>query len=101
MISPNEIQIDRDKGNFHYQTDYEFDAGVGLSEDVVRYISNIKEEDKWLLDFRLRALSIFERKPLPTHWSSRILKILILTLSATIFPRGKSLAGLGMRSQMA
>ena len=74
MISPNEIQIDRDKGNFHYQTDYEFDAGVGLSDDVVRYISNIKEEDKWLLDFRLRALSIFERKPLPTHWSSRDLE---------------------------
>ena len=74
MIRPNEIQIDRDKGNFHYQTDYEFDAGVGLSEDVVRYISNIKEEDKWLLDFRLRALSIFERKPLPTHWSSRDLE---------------------------
>ena len=65
MINPNEIQIDRDKSNFHYQTDYEFDAGVGLSEDVVRYISNIKEEDKWLLDFRLRALSIFERETLP------------------------------------
>jgi Fe-S cluster assembly protein SufB len=74
MISPNDIQIDRNKGDFHYETDYEFDAGVGLSEDVVRYISNIKSEEKWLLDFRLRALSIFERKPMPTHWSSKDLE---------------------------
>ena len=44
MISPNDIQIDRNKGDFHYETDYEFDAGVGLSEDVVRYISNIKRQ---------------------------------------------------------
>ena len=74
MISTTDIQIDRDKGDFHYETDYEFDAGVGLSEDVVRYISNIKSEEKWLLDFRLRALSIFERKPMPTHWSSKDLE---------------------------
>ena len=28
MISLNEIQRNHDKGNFHYQTDYEFDAGL-------------------------------------------------------------------------
>ena len=43
MINPNPIEIDREKGNFHYNTDYEFDAGVGLSEDVVKYISDVKE----------------------------------------------------------
>ena len=48
MISPSQVEVDRDKGNFHYDTDYSFDAGVGLSEDVIRYISEVKEEDPWL-----------------------------------------------------
>lgn len=63
-------QIDRDKGNFRYDTTYEFDAGVGLTEDTVRYISQVKEEDEWITDFRLKALQVFRRKPTPTHWAS-------------------------------
>ena len=62
MINPNPIEIDREKGNFHYNTDYEFDAGVGLSEDVVKYISDVKREDEWVKDFRLKALNTFEKK---------------------------------------
>ena len=34
MIQAKEIEVDRDAGNFHYDTTYEYDAGVGLSEDV-------------------------------------------------------------------
>ena len=74
MIQAKEIDIDREKGNFHYETDYEFDAGVGLSEDVVRYVSGVKEEDDWIRDFRLKALETFEKKPLPTHWATRDLE---------------------------
>ena len=33
-----------------------FKAQKGLSEDVVRQISAIKNEPKWMLDFRLKAL---------------------------------------------
>jgi len=62
MIKTNPIEIDREKGNFHYNTDYEFDAGVGLSEDVVRYISDVKSEDNWVKEFRLKALKTFEKK---------------------------------------
>ena len=62
MISPSQVEVDREKGNFHYETDYSFDAGVGLSEDVVKYISEVKEEPPWLLDFRLKTLH-FEKKP--------------------------------------
>ena len=74
MISPSQVEVDREKGNFHYETDYSFDAGVGLSEDVVKYISEVKEEPPWLLDFRLKALSTFEKKPMPTHWATDDLK---------------------------
>ena len=68
------LAIDREKGNFRYDTDYEYDAGVGINEDVVRYISEVKEEDEWILNFRLKALKAFNRKPLPTHWASKDLE---------------------------
>ena len=55
MIKTNPIEVDRDKGNFHYNTDYEFDAGVGLSEDVVRYISDVKKEDSWVREFPFKS----------------------------------------------
>ena len=62
------------RGNFHFDTDYAFDAGTGLSEEVVRYISEVKEEDPWMLDFRMKGLSTFEKKPLPTHWATKDLE---------------------------
>lgn len=40
-------------------------TGVGLSEDVVREISKLKNEPKWMLDFRLKALEAFNRMDLP------------------------------------
>ena len=75
MIKPSNIEIDREKGNFHYPTSkYAFDAGVGLSEDVVKYISGVKNEKDWILDFRLKAYAIFKKKPMPTHWASKDLE---------------------------
>ena len=74
MSTSNQIDVDREKGNFHFDTDYAYDAGVGLSEEVVKYISGVKEEEPWLLDFRLKALGAFEGKPLPTHWASKDLE---------------------------
>src|SRR4029450_6170693 len=41
-------------------------ARRGLSEDVVREISTLKNEPEWMLDLRLKGLHLFERKPLPT-----------------------------------
>ncbi|MGJ3241380.1 MAG: Fe-S cluster assembly protein SufB [Opitutales bacterium] len=67
-------QIDRDKGDFRYETDYEFDAGTGLNEETVEYISKVKGEDDWVRDFRLKALDVFNRKPMPTHWASKDLE---------------------------
>src|SRR6516225_7000291 len=51
------------------------DAGAsaqrGLSEAVVRDISEKKNEPEWMLRSRLKALRIFERKPMPT-WGSNL-----------------------------
>jgi len=41
---------------YGFSTDIEsFKAPKGLNEDVIKFISNIKKEPKWLLDWRLKA----------------------------------------------
>ncbi|MFC7406935.1 Fe-S cluster assembly protein SufB [Georgenia alba] len=42
------------------------DARRGLDEDVVRNISSLKDEPEWMLKRRLKALKLFEKKPMPT-----------------------------------
>jgi len=44
-------------------------ARRGLSADVVADISALKNEPQWMLDFRLKGLDLFERKPMP-RWGS-------------------------------
>jgi Fe-S cluster assembly protein SufB len=46
-------------------------AQRGLSEVVVRDISAKKNEPEWMLQSRLKALRIFDRKPMPT-WGSNL-----------------------------
>ena len=41
-------------------------ARRGLSEDVVRDISALKDEPSWMLERRLRGHKLFGRKPMPT-----------------------------------
>ncbi|MEU4315788.1 Fe-S cluster assembly protein SufB [Nocardia sp. NPDC024068] len=46
-------------------------AQRGLSEEVVRDISDKKNESTWMLENRLKALRIFDRKPMP-NWGSNL-----------------------------
>ena len=45
------------------------DAGAiatrGLSEAKVREISALKNEPEWMLEFRLKGLRLFDKKPMP------------------------------------
>ena len=46
---------------YGFSTDIESTrAPKGLSEDVIKFISNIKKEPKWMLDFRLKAFERFK-----------------------------------------
>lgn len=45
---------------------YVFKSRKGLDEDIVRQISSMKEEPAWMLEFRLKALDHFMKRPLPT-----------------------------------
>lgn len=69
-----QLEIDREKGNFHYEVDYSYDAGIGLSEKTIDYISDVKGEKDWIREFRHKALKVFLSKPNPTHWASKDLE---------------------------
>lgn len=43
-----------------------FKSRKGLDEEVVRQISEMKQEPDWMLEFRLRALKHFQQRPIPT-----------------------------------
>jgi Fe-S cluster assembly protein SufB len=54
---------------YDFKTDAKvlFTTGKGLSEDVVRAISQHKHEPEWMLEYRLKALRAFEKMPLPSY----------------------------------
>src|SRR5688500_10221637 len=72
--SAKQLEIDRTLGDFHYPEKHEFDAGYGLTQDTINYISQVKGEPEWIREFRLKALDTFTSKPLPTHWASKDLE---------------------------
>lgn len=57
---------DNYKYGFSMPDNYVYRAKKGLSTEIVEEISKIKGEPEWMLNFRLRSLSIFEEKPMPT-----------------------------------
>lgn len=72
--APDAINIDRSAGDFSVAQEYALDAGLGLSEQVIDYISDAKDEPDWIRAFRKNALEIFYKKPLPTHWAPAWIK---------------------------
>ncbi|KGA08690.1 MAG: Fe-S cluster assembly protein SufB [actinobacterium acAMD-5] len=49
-------------------------ARRGVNEEVVRNISELKNEPKWMLDLRLKSLEIFRKKPMP-NWGASLTDI--------------------------
>lgn len=51
--------------NFKKDFTYSYKTDAGLTEDIVREISEKKHEPKWMLDFRLKSLDIFNHMEYP------------------------------------
>ncbi|GAB3075019.1 Fe-S cluster assembly protein SufB [Corynebacterium aquatimens] len=66
----NDDEIIASMGPYSYGWHDSDEAGSiaqrGLSEEVVRNISAAKNEPEWMLQQRLKALDIYNKKPLPT-----------------------------------
>ena len=46
----------------------------GLSEEVVRQISELKEEPEWMTDIRVKAFNHFSERPMPTWGNTSMLE---------------------------
>jgi len=63
-----------EKYGFHDADHYVFRSRKGLDKEIVAQISEMKGEPRWMRDYRLKALEIFERKPLP-NWGGNVAEI--------------------------
>ena len=72
MKELNDIGKDYQYG-FHDKEDYIFKSGRGLTKEIVTQISQMKKEPQWMLEFRLKALDIFNKKPMPTWGNTKLL----------------------------
>jgi Fe-S cluster assembly protein SufB len=63
-----------EKYGFHDADQFVFKARKGLDSEIVRGISQMKGEPAWMLEFRLKALETFRKKPLPT-WGGDLTQI--------------------------
>ena len=68
------IDLGKYKLGWSDEEDYVFKPRKGLDETIIREMSGLKNEPKWMLDFRLRAYKIFQRKPMP-NWGGDMSQI--------------------------
>ena len=64
-----DLQLGTYKYGWHDEGKPVFEPKRGLSEDVVREISALKDEPEWMLEARLKGLKHFYRRPMPS-WGS-------------------------------
>ncbi len=60
------LGLDEYKYHFVDEEKHVFRTQPGLNEEVVRQISAHKGEPEWMLEFRLKALEVYNSKPMPT-----------------------------------
>lgn len=61
----------------------------GLTTDIVRSISAKKDEPKWMLDLRLKALRTYEEMSMPKNWGPSIAALDLGHISTYVSPNTK------------
>ena len=65
----NQVKTTTDKYKYGFSTEIEVDkAPKGLNEDIIRFISEKKDEPTWMLDWRLEAFKKWKRMEKP-NWA--------------------------------
>jgi Fe-S cluster assembly protein SufB len=68
----NDVGVGDYQFGFHDPTDqYVFKSRKGIDEQIVRQISEMKNEPAWMTEFRLKSLEIFFQKPMP-NWGGKL-----------------------------
>ncbi len=74
VLIPDSKERYAEQYGFHEAENYVFKARKGLSPEVVREMSAMKGEPEWMTAFRLKALDIFLKKPMP-NWGADLSEI--------------------------
>lgn len=72
ILTPQEAQFKQKtsyKEGFYMPDHSKFKSKMGLNEGVIRELSKMKNEPKWMLDFRLKAYELFLSKKMP-EWGA-------------------------------
>lgn len=69
------------KNDFHYS----YKSEKGLTPEIIKEISHRKNEPKWMRDFRLKSLEIYNKKPIPT-WGADLSGLDIENITTYIRP---------------
>jgi Fe-S cluster assembly protein SufB len=78
------------KYGFHDPEDkYSFKSERGLSREVVENISRMKGEPQWMLEFRLKALEHFLKRPMP-NWGPELKALNLDNIFYYVKPTEKS-----------
>ena len=73
---------------YGFTTDIEsIKAPKGLNEDVIKFISNIKKEPQWMLEFRLKAFERFKNLKEPNWQNQNIIKLIIKIYIIILLPK--------------
>ena len=70
------------------KVDYAYEADMGLSEELVRDISEMKKEPEWMKEFRLKGLETFYRLELP-KWGGDLSDLRWEDIAYYLKPMGK------------
>ncbi|HKM93110.1 MAG TPA: Fe-S cluster assembly protein SufB [Prolixibacteraceae bacterium] len=87
-------KVTNEEYKYGFYTDIETEIlDVGLNEDVVRFISNIKGEPEWMLDFRLKAFRNWLKMEKPNWAYLKIPPIDYQSISYYAAPKQKEKLG--------
>jgi len=64
----------KEKYGFSNKIINDTDFGAGLNEDIIKKISSLKKEDKWMQNYRLTAYKFFKESKLP-NWGADLTNI--------------------------
>ena len=64
-------ELEEYKYGFRDEHQAVFRSGKGLTPEIVKEISRMKNEPEWMLEFRLKALDTFNAKPMP-RWGGNL-----------------------------
>lgn len=62
------------KYGFKDPENFSFKSGKGLTKNLIKQISKLKNEPKWMLDIRLKSFEHFKNRPMP-KWGANLSEI--------------------------